>query len=222
MKAGLITHSTETVATRAVTSAGIAATSENSATTRLCSRAPARAARRAARRRRSSRAISTSRQRTISPSPPSRIRTTPGVGMIGVKPAKVTKVASARTSAPPTAIGPNTPEIRRSSSRGPSAGAAFAVGLLLRLMDSSRCEFRRRRALRPSPELRNCNSVARLRQNGGETHLNPRTPRRSRSRIFLRSVLRLRPRISAALIWLPRVTDSVAAISGTSRSRRTR
>ena len=43
MKAGLIARSTETVATTAVTSAGIAATSENSATTRLCSLAPARA-----------------------------------------------------------------------------------------------------------------------------------------------------------------------------------
>ena len=125
MKAGLITHSTETVATSAVTSAGIAATSENSATTRLCSRAPARAARRAARKRRSSSAISTSRQRTIRPSPPSKISTTPGVGMIGVNPAKVTKVASARASAPPTAIGPNTPEIRRSSNRGPSSCAGL-------------------------------------------------------------------------------------------------
>ena len=96
------------------------------------------------------------------------------------------------------------------------------AGLLLRLMNRHVANVRRRYALRPSPELRNCNSVARLRQNGGETHLNPRTPRRSRSRIFLRSVLRLRPRISAALIWLPRVADSVAAISGASRSRRTR
>ena len=130
MKAGLITHSTETVATSAVTSAGIAATSENSATTRLCSRAPARAARRAARNRRSSRPISTSRQMTISPSPPSRIRTTPGVGMIGVKPAKVTKVTNAIISAPPTAIGPNTPGIRRSSeAAAPATGAALGVGL---------------------------------------------------------------------------------------------
>ena len=40
MKWGLIAHSTETVATTAVTIAGIAATSENSATKRLCSRAP--------------------------------------------------------------------------------------------------------------------------------------------------------------------------------------
>ena len=45
MKAGLIAHSTETVAMTAVTSAGIAATSENSTTRRVCSREPARAAR---------------------------------------------------------------------------------------------------------------------------------------------------------------------------------
>ena len=51
MKAGLIAHSTETVATIAVTNAGIAATSEKSAMTRVCRRAPAREARRAARSR---------------------------------------------------------------------------------------------------------------------------------------------------------------------------
>jgi hypothetical protein len=48
--------------------------------------------------------------------------------MIGVKPANVTKVASARTNAPPTAIGPNTPEIRRSSSRETATGAAPRLG----------------------------------------------------------------------------------------------
>ena len=222
MKAGLITHSTETVATSAVTSAGIAATSENSATTRLCSRAPARAARRAARRRRSSMPISTSRQRTISPSPPSRIRTTlvgrddrgeAGEDDEGRQRQDQRAADRDRTEHPgnPALVEPRA--FRRRSVR---------AGLLLRLMNRHVANVRRRYALRPSPELRNCNSVARLRQNGGETHLNPRTPRRSRSRIFLRSVLRLRPRISAALIWLPRVTDSVAAINGTSRSRRTR
>jgi hypothetical protein len=48
------------------------------------------------------------------------------------------------------------------------------------------------------------------------------TPRRLRSRIFLRRVLRFSPRISAALIWLPRVQVRVAAISGASRSCSTR
>ena len=47
-------------------------------------------------------------------------------------------------------------------------------------------------------------------------------PRRFRSRILLRSVLRLRPRISAAFIWFPRVSDRVAAIRGASRSCKTR
>ena len=40
----------------------------------------------------------------------------------------------------------------------------------------------------------------------------------SRSRIFLRSVLRLRPSIAAALIWLPRVAASVSRINGRSTS----
>ena len=38
----------------------------------------------------------------------------------------------------------------------------------------------------------------------------------SRSRIFLRRVLRLKPSSSAALIWLPRVAASAAPISGSS------
>ena len=50
----------------------------------------------------------------------------------------------------------------------------------------------------------------------------PRTTGISRSRIFLRSVLRLRPSIAAALIWLPRVADSVIWISGRSTSAITR
>src|SRR5262249_11784917 len=44
----------------------------------------------------------------------------------------------------------------------------------------------------------------------------------SRSRIFLRSVLRLTPSKSAARIWLPRVAASVADRSGCSISRSTR
>ena len=75
--------------------------------TRVCSRAPAREARRAARSRRNSITINDSTIRTTSASPPSSHSTTSVVGMIGVKPAKMTKVASARTSASATAIGPN-------------------------------------------------------------------------------------------------------------------
>ena len=44
----------------------------------------------------------------------------------------------------------------------------------------------------------------------------------SRSRIFLRSVLRLTPSRSAARIWLPRVAASAADSSGYSISRRMR
>ena len=109
MKRGLIAHSTETVATTAVTIAGIAATSEKRATTRLCSRAPARAARRAALSRASSIPIRTIRVMTTRPSPSSSVQTTPAVGRIGVNPAKTRNVASASTKAAPTATGPNRP-----------------------------------------------------------------------------------------------------------------
>ncbi len=44
----------------------------------------------------------------------------------------------------------------------------------------------------------------------------------SRSRIFLRSVLRFTPSRSAARIWLPRVAASVTVSSGCSISRSTR
>ena len=44
----------------------------------------------------------------------------------------------------------------------------------------------------------------------------------SRSLIFLRRVLRLTPRSSAALIWLPRVAARAAPIRGSSISRRMR
>ena len=53
-------------------------------------------------------------------------------------------------------------------------------------------------------------------------HIRPRTTGMSRSRIFLRSVLRLSPSIAAALIWLPRVAASVSRISGRSTSAITR
>ena len=76
MKRGLIAHSTETVATVAVTIAGMAATSEKRATNRLCSRAPARAARRAALSRFSSMAMRTIRTMTTRPSPTSSVETT--------------------------------------------------------------------------------------------------------------------------------------------------
>ena len=50
----------------------------------------------------------------------------------------------------------------------------------------------------------------------------PRPTSMSNSRIFLRSVLRLRPRSWAARSWLPRVAPSVSWMSGRSISRSTR
>ena len=49
----------------------------------------------------------------------------------------------------------------------------------------------------------------------------PRTTGMSRSRIFLRSVLRFSPSMAAALIWLPRVAARVSWISGRSTSAST-
>src|SRR6185437_3335988 len=50
----------------------------------------------------------------------------------------------------------------------------------------------------------------------------PRKTWMSRSRIFLRNVLRLTPKRSAARIWLPRVAASAAVNSGYSTSRKMR
>ncbi len=59
----------------------------------------------------------------------------------------------------------------------------------------------------------------------GETvspdYASPRTTEISKSRIFLRSVLRFSPSMEAALIWLPRVADNTSWISGRSISANT-
>ena len=117
---GLIAHSTETAATIAVMIAGMAATSENNATTRLCNRAPARAARRAARRRASSIEMRMMRMTTTKPSPTKSMSTTVAVGMMGVTPAKTRNVAKARTNAAPTTTIPKRP-VGRLSSRSADA-----------------------------------------------------------------------------------------------------
>ena len=126
MNCGLIAHSTETVATTAVTMAGIAATSENSATKRLCSRAPARAALRAARSLASSIPIRTMRMMTTRPSPSKSTSTTLAVGRTGVNPAKMRNVASANTKAAPTTTSPSRP-VRPPSSKGAGWRAPVAV-----------------------------------------------------------------------------------------------
>ena len=126
MNRGLIAHSTETVATIAVTMAGMAATSENNATNRLCSRAPARAARRAVRSRANSIEMRMMRMTTTKPSPNNSMRTTVAVGMIGVTPAKTRKVAKARTKAAATTTIPKRP-VGRPSSRSADARVLILV-----------------------------------------------------------------------------------------------
>ena len=101
----------------------------------------------------------------ISALPPKIASTTAGVGMIGVKPAKTTKVATASSKAAPTANGPNRPAVRPLNSKR-SARCP-------RLFDGLRCSHRRRNSFSCAmssithQELQQCNDVARLRQNGG-------------------------------------------------------
>ena len=123
MKAGLIAHSTETVATTAVTSAGIAATSENSATTRECSARPhaRRVARRAACAAPSDQDENADNDHRVARQ---NRQHDARVGMIGEMPAKITKVASARISAAPTATGP-----KRRNMRFSGAGSENTTGV---------------------------------------------------------------------------------------------
>ena len=196
MNRGLMAHSTETVATTAVTMAGIAATSENRTTKRLCNRAPARAARRAALSRASSIEMRMIRMTTTKPSPRSSVATTFAVGMIGVKPAKTRKVARARTKAAPTTITPNRPVGRLSSkSAAPRASMVVPVKALSRMPRNSPCDGGVFSA--SVAKLQRCCSTVTL---SVQIQRKLATPRRLRSRIFLRRVLRLSPRISAALI----------------------
>ena len=115
MNTGLRLRSSETVATTAVTNAGIAATSVNSATTRTWSRAPARPALPAAIRLRASSPINTSKMKMINALPQNMHSTMNGVGMSGVNPAKTTKVVTARSKAAPTTSGPKRPTVSPSS-----------------------------------------------------------------------------------------------------------
>ena len=221
MKAGLIAHSTETVATTAVTSAGIAATRAKSATTRECRRAPARAARRAARRLRSSSPIRIKRLNVTRPSPAEDRQDDPVRRDYRGKAGENDESGERQNQ-------------RRADRHGPKAprGATFQS----RIGEDDRWFAATCRGLRGHcPQTRNispgieripCGRSATLLQdcdkNAARLLEVSRRPLRSRSRIFLRSVFRFRPKISAALIWLPRVADSVAASRGASNSRNRR
>src|SRR5271166_342636 len=159
MNRGLIAHSTDTVATTAVTIAGIAATNENNATKRLCSRAPARAALRAALSLANSIPIRTIKVTTTSPSPNRRIATTFAVGRIEVKPANTRKVAIARTKAALTAMRPNRPVGPLSS----SGVVRLASDLAVVFVKASTAIG----LLWESSPLQCCNDVAQLRHFGG-------------------------------------------------------
>ena len=123
MKPGFTVHSTATVATVAVTIAGIAATSENRAMTRACRRAPALEILRARRRRNNASPMIVTSTTTISASPARMAMTIVLVGTMGVKPPNTVNVASARTIAKPTATAPNRFEAQDSPVR--SGAASF-------------------------------------------------------------------------------------------------
>ena len=215
MKRGLIAHSTETVATTAVTIAGIAATSENSATNRLCRRAPARAAFRADLSRTSSMPMRTIRMMTTRPSPIRRVETTCGRRQdrreAGENEERRQREHERRADRDRTETGRRSAVVER---RRP----ARARSLWLQSIPEPASRAESRLAI-PVAIMQQCCSIATIWR---RHHRKVGMSRRLRSRIFLRSVLRLSPRISAALIWLPRVSVSVAAISGASRSCRTR
>ena len=163
---GLIAHSTETAATIAVMIAGMAATSENNATTRLCNRAPARAARRAARRRASSIEMRMMRMTTTTPSPTNSMSTTVAVGMMGVTPAKTRNVAKARTNAAPTTTIPKRP-VGRLSSRSADARGMIVVVPVKSVNRSPAKLFAQRRSLESrslAPPWQTGNAVAQLRR----------------------------------------------------------
>ena len=78
----------------------------------------------------------------------------------------------------------------------------------------------RRGQISNKPEI--CGEERTVRAGRAADHREVRSTCRSRSRTFLRKVLRFTPSSSAARIWLPRVAASAAPISGPSISRRTR
>ena len=220
MKAGLIAHSTETVATTAVTSAGIAATRAKSATTRECRRAPARAARRAARRLRSSSPIMIKRLKVTRPSPARIVRTIALRRDYRGKAGENDECGERQNQRRADRHGPKTPRGATFQSRIGENNRWFAatrVGLRGHVPNRGHVSPGMNDSLVAVRQLC-CKIATKTRR----AYLSPRRPLRSRSRIFLRSVFRFRPKTSAALIWLPRVADKVAASKGASNSRNRR
>jgi hypothetical protein len=99
-------RSSVTVATIATRMVGTAAMIANRPTMRTCSRDPARPWRRACTICMISRVMMATSNNAASPLIPSRLTTTLWVGGSGVRPDKTRKVASADSSAAPTAMNP--------------------------------------------------------------------------------------------------------------------
>ena len=225
-----------TLATIATRIAGAAAMTENSPTIRMCSRAPARPLRRACMTSHTSRTMMPSSSSTVAAFTRSSVTTTLWVGAIGVRSARTTKVTKADSSASTTASGPST---RVSAALGLRTGErSFGGGGLFDAHRPPAADGGAERALKargvstalPGTDafIQQCCRIAtKPRRGNGSSmrpgrQLPPRNTWMSRSRIFLRNVLRLRPSRSAARIWLPRVAASAAVSSGYSISRRMR
>ena len=125
------------------------------------------------------------------------------VGLIGVMPVRMAKVARPQTTPATTSAKPATPEKRRSLSN-----SLFCVRSIMQPVQQNLL-----------PEINTkCGLFATVpwRQD------RPRMTFTCRSRSLTRSVLRLMPRSSAARSWLPEVAASTARSRGGSTSARMR
>ena len=136
--------------------------------------------------RSTSRPIKTQSSTTKAPLTMVAMVTIVSVGAIGVSPIRTTKEIAPVISAPTTAISPGTSMKRRRSMRNGTSGAlCWGVELMNHCNRSSRC-YNATECGQSATSLKNAaQRIARITE-------------MSRSRIFLRRVLRLTPRRSAA------------------------
>ena len=208
---------------------GVTAIRLNSATRRVCSRAPAAPRLLAIRSTTSRRAISAPRLSSSTMSRLSSSRTSVVSASVGARPVITAKVAmpalTAAISRPmtslPSSLTLEDQRLNRSRLPPPAAEAeasdAVTSGVASSAPEASLAKLTQ--AVRSQCQM-GCRLATCCRKATG--HLTPRVTWMSSSRILLRRVLRLRPSRLAALSWLPRVAPRQSSISGRSTSRRTR
>src|SRR5689334_3059703 len=157
---GASPRSSVMLATIATSTAGTAATTENSPMMRICRRAPARPRRRAEKIFQSSRPMTPTSNNEAKKSMSRRVTTTRWVGATGVSPASTRNVTVAESKASATASAPN----RRNDRPGAEAppGSAIATSSLLMQTDAPSVPDD---TSQPSPDYRLVylyNNVARL------------------------------------------------------------